>query len=132
LIAELIRNREVLSKIGMIHNIDDLLFQYRLGENSWTEMPCTAGWYNARIRFDGTVMPCCRCYISLGDLNKESFREIWNGRKYLEFREKAVKKDGLASLSDSCACHWCIYAGNNYQVYRKSRSILKIVGKEFA
>lgn len=113
-----------LAAAGLIHNIDDLLLQYQLGETSWNSMPCFTGWYSARIRADGEVLPCCRCYLPLGNLNSSDFQEIWNGPAYRDFRAAAVRRSGLALLQGACACQWCMLTVNNYRVNRLARILV--------
>jgi len=56
---------------------------------------CARMWFNPVITWDGKVIPCCfdkdAEYI-LGDMNEESFREIWKGERYRSFR-KAILTD---------------------------------------
>jgi MoaA/NifB/PqqE/SkfB family radical SAM enzyme len=35
----------------------------------------------------GIVTPCCANPTTMGDLSKQSFEEVWNGKKYSRFRE---------------------------------------------
>ncbi len=121
--GDLLIHKKRLVAAGLINNIDDLLLQYRLKEDSWNTMPCFAGWYGARVRADGEVMPCCRCYLPLGNLDEATFQEIWNGRAYRDFRAAAVHRESLASMQGVCACQWCIWAVNNYRTYRMIRWI---------
>jgi radical SAM protein with 4Fe4S-binding SPASM domain len=50
---------------------------------------CARLWFNPVVTWDGKVVPCCfdkdASYV-MGDLNQESFREIWNGTRYRLFR----------------------------------------------
>ncbi len=53
---------------------------------------CARLWFNPVITWDGKVLPCCFDKDAdhvMGDLNMNSFREIWHGEKYKVFR-KAV------------------------------------------
>ncbi len=50
---------------------------------------CARLWFNPVITWDGKVLPCCFDKDAdhiMGDLNQESFRDIWNGTKYRLFR----------------------------------------------
>jgi MoaA/NifB/PqqE/SkfB family radical SAM enzyme len=54
------------------------------------EVPCLVGWGFARIMADGQVVPCCRGVKKpMGDLNRNSFQEIWAAGAYREFRAHA-------------------------------------------
>ena len=114
----LIRAKRHLASLSMHHNIDTLLLQYRLGENAWRTLPCYAGWFHSHIRFDGTVMPCCRCETSLGNLNEKGFEKIWNGPAYRRFRTTCASREGLFSLSEVCDCSWCNLVADNSRVHR--------------
>lgn len=54
------------------------------------QMPCYVGWLFARIMTTGNVVPCCKGHkMVLGNVYKNSFRNIWNSKKYREFRSRA-------------------------------------------
>lgn len=56
------------------------------------EMPCYVGWMFSRIMANGDVSPCCRgVNIPVGNINRTCFKEIWSGRRYAEFRDKALR-----------------------------------------
>jgi len=51
---------------------------------------CMRLFYNPVITWDGKVLPCCfdkNADFIMGDLNRESFRSIWNSPRYYEFRK---------------------------------------------
>jgi radical SAM protein with 4Fe4S-binding SPASM domain len=47
---------------------------------------CDMPWKFTQIGVDGEVTPCCYSIRELGNLNEQSFDEIWNGFKYRFFR----------------------------------------------
>jgi len=52
-------------------------------------LPCTELWYGSAVLSNGDVVPCGRDYdgkIIFGNLNKQSLIEIFNSKKYQEFR----------------------------------------------
>lgn len=54
-------------------------------------MPCPFPWQYLVVQWDGTVVPCCRDYNAVnavGNVRKQSLREIWNGPAYEEFRRQ--------------------------------------------
>lgn len=126
---ELKKLKKQLNYYHLSHNIDDLIAQYKLGEKAWEKTPCYAGWYTTRIRSDGVVMPCCRCYIPLGDLNNDHLKDILNNSAYTKFRKKGTQKNGMTDLQDACACDWCIYILNNDSTKRMTRWLLPLLGK---
>lgn len=49
-----------------------------------------------QVLWDGRVVPCCYDFdgrIALGDLSKESVKDVWNGEKYRDFREIHRKRE---------------------------------------
>lgn len=53
-------------------------------------IPCYVGWFFSRILADGSVAPCCRGVKKImGNINKQSFQDIWFSQQYNEFRGKA-------------------------------------------
>jgi radical SAM protein with 4Fe4S-binding SPASM domain len=62
-------------------------------------------WINPVITWDGKVVPCCfdkdASHI-MGDLNKRSFREIWHGKKYNEFRRSLLSKRKEIDICRNC------------------------------
>ncbi|MBW2096489.1 MAG: SPASM domain-containing protein [Deltaproteobacteria bacterium] len=56
------------------------------------KMPCYIGWIFARILSNGDVNACLKAHkIPVGNINRNSFREIWNGDKQREFRKHALR-----------------------------------------
>lgn len=118
LCGALIKMREQLHTASLSHNIDETLLRYTLGKQVWRKIPCYTPWYHARIKMDGTVLPCGRCSLIMGDLNKNSFDQIWNGLAFLAFRRKTFEKNGLASVQEHCDCSLCCFVGDNDHVHR--------------
>ena len=59
---------------------------------------CLRMWLGCVITWDGLVVPCCfdkDAEYRMGDLKKQSFKEIWQGRAYEEFRKRlfSVRKE---------------------------------------
>jgi MoaA/NifB/PqqE/SkfB family radical SAM enzyme len=47
---------------------------------------CVLPYTMANISETGVVTPCCANPAIMGDLSKESFEEVWHGKKYSKFR----------------------------------------------
>lgn len=66
---------------------------------------CIKPWVHLFVSQYGSVVPCCLTPWdkdqALGDINKETIQEIWNGSKMKEFRSKLLK-----DKKDS-RCHQC-------------------------
>jgi radical SAM protein with 4Fe4S-binding SPASM domain len=59
---------------------------------------CFRMWRGCVVTWDGLVVPCCfdkDATHRLGDLKKQSFKEIWRGKAYDDFRRKlfSARKD---------------------------------------
>jgi radical SAM protein with 4Fe4S-binding SPASM domain len=69
---------------------------------------CVWLWRYAVVNWDGKVTPCCNWMgegiFEFGDLETNSFREIWNNEYFISAR-KAMKKE--KSLPITC-CHGCL------------------------
>jgi len=51
--------------------------------------PCLIGWHSMLVRTSGMVAPCCILQGSpLGDIGKQSVREVWYGEPYVRFRHE--------------------------------------------
>lgn len=77
------------------------------GEEQAKRLPdrCARLWFNPVVSWDGKVVPCCfdkdADYI-MGDLVKESFREIWHGERYREFRNMVLQKRSDIDICRNC------------------------------
>lgn len=68
--------------------------------------PCIWSWSKITILWDGRVVPCCFDYDAksvLGDLNKETIEDIWNGEKMQEFRKQTIE----GSFPENHLCKYC-------------------------
>ena len=72
---------------------------------------CSYPYETPYISATGHVVPCCMIadhkVVNMGSLKDNSFQEIWNSKKYLEFR-KNIKTNNLESFCKNC-----------YKEYRK-------------
>jgi MoaA/NifB/PqqE/SkfB family radical SAM enzyme len=72
---------------------------------------------------DGTVLPCKPCEMIAGNLTEQTFRDIWNGPGFREFRRRTRTRRGLADLRRSCDCGFCCHVGDNARTHRWFRWI---------
>ncbi|HFA47890.1 MAG TPA: radical SAM protein [Bacteroidetes bacterium] len=66
---------------------------------------CWKLWHACVITWDGLVVPCCfdkDAQHKLGDLKNISFREIWKGEAYNNFRKKILKGRGQIDICTNC------------------------------
>lgn len=66
---------------------------------------CARLWFNPVITWDGKVIPCCfdkDAEHIMGDINQESFREVWNGPRYRVFRKAILKDRSMIEICRNC------------------------------
>lgn len=66
---------------------------------------CARLWFNPVITWDGRVIPCCfdkDAEHVMGDLNQDSFRDIWNGPKYRIFRKSILSGRHMIDICRNC------------------------------
>ena len=66
---------------------------------------CARLWFNPVITWDGKVVPCCfdkDAEYVMGDLNNDSFRDIWNGTKYAVFRKSILTGRHTTRICRNC------------------------------
>lgn len=66
---------------------------------------CWKMWHSCVVTWDGKVVPCCfdkDAHFVLGDLNHSTFNEIWNGKKYNEFRHSLIRSRSEIEICRNC------------------------------
>jgi len=66
---------------------------------------CWKMWHSCVVTWDGKVVPCCfdkDAHFVLGDLQKQSFREIWFGEKYAHFRQSLLRSRSEIEICKNC------------------------------
>jgi radical SAM protein with 4Fe4S-binding SPASM domain len=66
---------------------------------------CWKMWQSCVITWDGKVVPCCfdkDAHYVLGDLRKESFKDIWYGEAYNNFRTSLLKSRSEIEMCKNC------------------------------
>lgn len=67
---------------------------------------CWRLWHDPVITWDGLVAPCCfdkDAQHKLGDLKKQSFKEIWKNPAYKEFRSKILQGRKNIDICSNCS-----------------------------
>jgi len=62
---------------------------------------CLSPWMVAYVLPDGTIKPCLSLGYAMGDLHEASFKEIWNGKRAVEFR-RFMKERGYFPVCPRC------------------------------
>lgn len=66
---------------------------------------CWKMWHSCVVTWDGKVVPCCfdkDAHFVLGDLTKNSFKEIWEGEKYNQFRKGLLRSRSEIEICKNC------------------------------
>ena len=66
---------------------------------------CWKLWHSCVITWDGTVVPCCfdkDAKYQLGDLKELSFRQVWQGQAYKNFRAELLKGRDQIDICTNC------------------------------
>lgn len=66
---------------------------------------CWKLWHACVITWDGMVVPCCfdkDAIHRLGDMKQQSFKEIWQGESYQQFRTKLLKGRDQIDICKNC------------------------------
>ncbi len=72
----------------------------RLEDNCWKM------WNSCVITWDGRVVPCCfdkDAHHVLGDLRKQSFREVWTSDAYNAFRASLLRSRSSIEMCRNCS-----------------------------
>lgn len=83
----------------------------------YKRMPCYVGWLFTWIDIDGNVKFCCNSGEPLGNILKDSFKDIWHSPGYDKSRYLAKKTE---KVSADCDCSECA----NYMVNMKMDNML--------
>ena len=71
------------------------------------ELPnrCARLWFNPVVTWDGKVLPCCfdkdASHI-MGDLNEDTFKDIWEGPRYRLFRRSILTDRDSIDICTNC------------------------------
>ncbi len=106
--ACLVRAKELAQELGIHLRDHRLLYD---GEHI-----CPKPWDEVYISTTGDVVPCCAIadprVVSMGNIFEQSFKAIWNSRKYLEFRE-ALLSNSIPRCCYACYKHATLMRGCN-------------------
>jgi len=83
----------------------------------YAKIPCYIGWLFSLVTADGTVLPCCHCYSSMGNIRDGSFGRIWRSPSYRDFREQTIRLPQSGGLVSQCRCDACTFTKYNLSLY---------------
>ena len=95
----------VVSRYGAGAGLEPEVYQgYRVDDTFYYDNPCYVGWTYAMILANGAVMPCCYCGVAMGNINDDSFKNIWFGDRYNRFRKVAADLPVSRLGVEGCKC----------------------------
>jgi len=83
--------------------LDDPPAQYRI--KSHRPNSCFRMWSGCVFTWDGKVVPCCfdkDAKYEMGDMEKNSFQEIWKSKNYHDFRVRILKNRKSIDICNNC------------------------------
>jgi radical SAM protein with 4Fe4S-binding SPASM domain len=88
-------------KYSRYHKLDDgsFILKNKMDDHCWKM------WHSCVITWDGKVVPCCfdkDAHYVLGDLSKNSFSGIWNGKDYHNFRATLLRSRSEIEICKNC------------------------------
>ena len=75
-------------------------FKYKGGNHCWRM------WSSSVITWDGKIVPCCfdkDAQHTLGDLQEQTFREIWQNPAYVSFRKQVFTARESIDICTNCS-----------------------------
>ena len=119
---------DVLRAANVVHElplfVKNLKMRVRHGESQHNplqkEVPCYIGYNFCVIGPDGVVVPCCYCEeTDLGNVNDESFVDIWHDALYKKFRKDCMEMAKNGPLICEECFTTCNRAIENCGIYNK-------------
>jgi len=107
-----------LDSLAMGNNIDQTLLRYKIGEAVWEKLPCYIAWLQARVKVDGSVLPCNPCDLVMGNVREAGLKAIWNAAGFRNFRRQTMTREGLRRMAEHCDCGFCCHVEDNVRVHR--------------
>lgn len=104
--------RKLSYKKGLRTNLEELQKDflhlegiYSSRNGNYNNKICLLPWLQAFISVEGDISPCCALYtnmkMSMGNVLKEAFDDVWNGEKYRKLR-RDFKKGVKYSICRDC------------------------------
>jgi MoaA/NifB/PqqE/SkfB family radical SAM enzyme len=83
------------------HNLEDGSISFQEVYNRNERYTCSQPWVVSVVFPDGEVSICCKAMtdigwhgiVEMGNINKQSFEEIWSGREYSQLRREQIDND---------------------------------------
>jgi radical SAM protein with 4Fe4S-binding SPASM domain len=90
-----------IQKYSRYHKMPDGSFEFK------NKLPdrCYRMWSSCVITWDGITVPCCfdkDADYKLGDLKEKTFREVWKGKMYYDFRTRVFTNRKQTDICQNC------------------------------
>ncbi len=91
---------------------DEALSRYKRLENGHFSIKnqqlskCWKMWHSCVMTWDGNIVPCCfdkDAKYTMGNIHNSSFRDIWNGQPYLDFRSRLLANRREIDICTNCS-----------------------------
>jgi pyrroloquinoline quinone biosynthesis protein E len=96
---------EILEEAGGIAKERGLNFCVATDAVYTSSNPCRWPWVSLYVSTEGKVVPCCALGVpetwTMGDLTKETLKEIWNNKAYRQLR-KQISQNKVSTLCAAC------------------------------
>ncbi|HXP48580.1 MAG TPA: SPASM domain-containing protein, partial [Bacteroidia bacterium] len=66
---------------------------------------CWRSWHSCVFTWDGNVVPCCfdkDAKHPMGNVKEQSFKELWTGEKYNNFRQALLRSRAEIDICQNC------------------------------
>ena len=96
--SELIPTEEKYSRYQL--NVND---KFNIKNNLLNK--CWKMWHSCVMTWDGDIVPCCfdkDAKYTMGNIKQQSFKEIWNGDSYLDFRTRLFENRKEIDICKNC------------------------------
>jgi MoaA/NifB/PqqE/SkfB family radical SAM enzyme len=99
-VSSTLRLRSILEMTGLHRNFyNSLMVDYLEDPERFRCLPCLAGHWVVRIAPGGDVFPCVEQRELVGNLRRQSFAEIWKGKRFACARERLARRK-------DCSCFY--------------------------
>ena len=105
----------LLDVLGRSGSRPGVLFDYHRKDETLCDEKCFFLWKTAYINWNGSVSPCCFVYRQerdFGNIQQESFRNIWNNPKFRHARSLFLEASSGRGNQEMAICDAC-------RMYRK-------------
>ncbi|MBF0273652.1 MAG: SPASM domain-containing protein [Nitrospinae bacterium] len=108
--------KEFVKWDGKAADVNQLVNDSKRVRNKSKKVVCKFPWKSMTVTWDGNVVPCCYDYNNryiLGNVEKQTLSEIWNGEKMQLLREEFIHNDVTNTLCSDCEM---LYSNKSFSI----------------